>query len=207
MRIRRGSRARTLAVAGAGALLLSGCSTDSLIERGVSMIDGVDDVEIDREDGSVAIRNEDGGSFGIDVDEEEGTARLDTEDGSVVTGEASELPPEITAVFTPPPNFAVQGVSDVQTEDGRGLLAQGEITGDWAEVMDDVEAAVTAGPWDEVQRQVMQEGVMGTVVGNREDGRNLTASVIMDDDADTGVLSVMLVIPPEDAEPEDADGT
>lgn len=196
-------RARTLAAAaGAGLLLLTGCSTDSLLERGISMVEGVDDVEIDREDGSFALRNEDGESFGIDIDEEEGTASFATEDGTVVTGEASELPTEIAAVFTPPPGFDVQVVADVDTADGRGLSAQGEVTGEWSQLMDQIEAELAAGPWDEVQRQVMQEGVMGAVIGAHEDGGTLNVSLIMEEGTAAGMLSVLLVIPPDDTAPD-----
>ena len=194
--------ARTLAAAGAGALFLAGCSVDGLLERGLSMVEGVEGVEIDREGGSFAIRSEEGELFAIDIDEEEGTASFATEEGSVTTGQASELPSEIAAVFSPPPGFQVQAVSDMSsTEDGRGLLAQGEITGDWSDLMDTIEAAVQAGPWDEVQRQVMQAGVMGTVIGAREDGSGtLHASLMMEEDAQEGMLSVLLVIPPEPLE-------
>lgn len=193
---------RTLAVAGAGALLLASCSVDGLLERGLSMVEGVEGVEIDRDGGSFAIRSEEGELFAIDIDEEEGTASFATEEGSVTTGQASELPSEIAAVFSPPPGFQVQAVSDMSsTEDGRGLLAQGEITGDWSELMDTIEAAVQAGPWDEVQRQVMQAGVMGIVIGGREDGSGtLNASLMMEEGAQEGMLSVLLVIPPETLE-------
>ena len=196
--------APTLAAAGAGALLLTGCSVDGLLERGLSMVEGVEGVEIDREGGSFAIRGEEGELFAIDIDEEEGTASFATDEGTVTTGQASELPAEIAAVFSPPAGFQIQAVSDMSsTEDGRGLLAQGEISGDWSELMDTIEAAVQAGPWDEVQRQVMQAGVMGVVIGAREDGSGtLNASLVMEEGEQEGMLSVLLVLPPETVEDE-----
>ena len=190
--------AATLAAAGATALLLAGCSVDSLLERGLSMVEGVEGVEIDREGGSFSISSEEGERFAIDIDEEEGTASFATEEGAVTTGQASELPAEIAAVFSPPPGFEVQAVSDMTNPDGRGLLAQGEITGEWDQLLDSIEAAVEAGPWDEVQRQVMEAGVMGVVIGSREDGGGtLNASLIMEDGGQEAMLSLLLVIPPE----------
>ena len=142
--------------------------------------------------------------FALDIDEQEGTASFSSEEGSITTGQASELPPEIAAVFSPPPGFAVQVVSDMSSDkDGRGLLAQGEITGEWSALMDTIEAAVQVGPWDQVQRQVMEPGVMGIVIGGRQDGGgSLNATLVMEEGAQEGMLSVMLVIPVEaDEEP------
>ena len=142
--------------------------------------------------------------FALDIDEQEGTASFSSEEGSITTGQASELPPEIAAVFSPPPGFEVQAVSDMSSEqDGRGLLAQGEITGEWSALMDTIEAAVQVGPWDQVQRQVMEPGVMGIVIGGRQDGGgSLNATLVMEEGAQEGMLSVMLVIPVEaDEEP------
>lgn len=199
MKTTRNRSSRVAAVAGAASLLLAGCSVDSLLERGLSMVEGVEGVEIDREDGSFAIRSEDGELFSIDIDEEEGTASFATQDGAVTTGPTSELPAEIAAVFTPPAAFEVQAVSDMSSvEDGRGLLAQGPISGDWQDLLDSIEAAVEAGPWDEVQRQVVAAGAMGTVIGGREDGQGtLTVSLMMEEANDEGMLSVLLVTPPE----------
>ncbi len=195
----------TLAAAGAAALLVAGCSVDSLLERGLSMVEGVEGVEIDREGGSFSISSEEGELFAIDIDEEEGTASFSTEEGSVTTGQASELPPEIAAVFTPPPGFEVQAVSDMSsTEEGRGLLAQGEITGEWSTLMDALETEMESGPWDQVQRQVMESGVMGVITGAREDGGGtLNASLVMEEDTEEGMLSLLLVIPADDTPEEE----
>ncbi len=180
-----------------GTLLLSACSTDSLLERGLSQIEGVDDVEIDRESGSFAIRGEEGEVFDVEVDEGTGTSTITTEEGTVTTGGIDELPSEVAEVFTPPPAFQPQAVTDL-TEDGtRGLMVQGTIEGDWAELMDSIEAAVTAGSWDEVQRQTMLEGVMAAVVATTEGepGSTLTVSLMMDEDETEGLLSILLVEP------------
>ena len=193
---------RVAAVAAAASLLLVGCSVDSLLERGLSMVEGVEGVEIDREDGSFAIRSEDGERFSIDIDEEEGTASFATQDGSVTTGQTSELPAEIAAVFTPPPAFEVQAVSDMSSvEDGRGLLAQGPISGEWQALWEGIAAAVETGPWDEVQRQVVQAGAMGTVIGGLADGQGtLTVTLTMEEDSEEGMLSILLVTPPADTD-------
>lgn len=188
---------RVVATLSLGALLLTACSTDSILERGLSQIEGVDDVEIDRDSGSVAIRGEDGEVFEVEVDEEAGTSTITTQDGTVTTGEIDELPPEIAAVFPPPPSFRPQAVSDLAEDGTRALMVQGIIEGDWEELMDSIEAAVAAGSWDEVQRQTMLAGVMGAVVATTEGepGSTLTVSLMMDEDEPEGLLSIMLVQP------------
>jgi hypothetical protein len=188
---------RAMVALGVGALLLAACSVDNLVERGLSRIEGVDDVEIDRESGSFAIRGEDGEVVEVEVDEGAGTSTITTEDGSITTGEVDQLPPEVAAVFTPPTSFRPQAVSDL-TEDGtRGLLVQGTIEGDWAELMDGIEASLDAGPWDEVQRQTVVAGVMGAMVATTEGepGSTLTVTLMMDEGQPEGVLSIMLVQP------------
>ena len=188
---------RAVAGLSLGVLLLTACSTDSLLEQGLSRVEGVEGVEIDRESGSFAIRGEDGEVFEVEIDEGTGTSTITTEDGTVTTGGIDELPREVAAVFTPPPSFRPQAVSDL-TEDGtRGLMVQGTAEGVWAELMDSIEAAVAAGAWDEVQRQTVVAGVMGAVVGTTEGeaGATLTVSLMMDEDATEGLLSIVLVQP------------
>lgn len=190
---------RTLLALVAGALLLAGCSSESLTERGLSQIEGVEDVDIDSDGGSVSIRDEQGESIDIEIDEDQGTSTITTEDGTVTTGQSSEIPAEITAVFTPPAGFEPQAASDL-TEDGmRGLLVQGTITGDWEQLMDEIEASVAAGPWDDVERQAILVGAMGSVIGTQdaEPGSTLTASLIMDEGEPEGMLSIMLLLPAE----------
>lgn len=188
---------RAVATLSLGALLLTACSGDGLLERGLSQIEGVEDVEIDRESGSFAIRGDEGEVFEAEVDEGTGTSTITTEDGTITTGGIEELPPEVAAAFTPPPSFRPQAVSDL-TEDGtRGLMVQGTIEGDWAELMDSIEAAVAAGSWDEVQRQTVVAGAMGAVLGTTEGepGSTLSVSLMMDEDETEGLLSIVLVQP------------
>ena len=188
---------RPLAALSAGALLVAGCSVDSLLERGLSQVEGVDGVAIDRESGSFSIRGEEGEVMSVEIDEESGTSTFTTEEGTVTTGQADELPPEIAALFSPPPGFAPQAVSDLTEADTRGLMVQGSIEGDWDDLMDSIEAAVEAGPWDEVQRQAVVPGVMGAVIGLQEGdpGTNLNVSLLMEEDGTEGLLSIVLVLP------------
>lgn len=190
---------RSMAALGAGALLLAGCSSESVVERGLSQVEGVDDVEIDTEDGSVSIEGEDGDSIEIEVDEEEGSSTITTEEGTITSGQSSEVPEEIAAVFTPPPGFEPQAVSDLTDDGSRGLTVQGTITGEWEQLMDEIETSVEAGPWDEVQRQDMAVGVMGSMIGIQEadPGSTLTVNLILDEDATEGLLTIALVLPAE----------
>lgn len=190
---------RSMAALGAGALLLAGCSSESVVERGLSQIEGVDDVEIDEDDGSISIRGEDGESFDIEVDEDEGTSTITTDEGTVTTGQTSEVPAEVAAVFTPPAGFQPQAVSDLTDDGTRALTVQGTITGDWEELMEEIEASVNAGPWDEVLRQDMAVGALGSVMGMQEGdpGSTLTVSLIMDDNSPEGLLSMALMVPSE----------
>lgn len=191
--------ARPLLLLGAGALALAGCSGEELVEQGLSQIEGVEDVEIDPEGGSISIEGQDGESFDIELDEEEGSSTITTDEGTVTTGESSEVPAEISAVFTPPTGFEPQAASEVTEADGRALTVQGTVTGDWGELMDELEAAVAEGPWDEVQRQDIAAGAMGGVTGIQEGdpGSSLTVSLLMDEGATEGLLSISLVLPAE----------
>lgn len=200
MRARRRRYAvRPLVMVGAGAVLLAGCSGESVAERGLSQIEGIEDVEIDSEDGSVSIQGQDGESFDIEIDEEEGTSTITTDEGTVTTGESSEVPEEIAAVFSPPAGFEPQASSEVTEADTRAFTVQGSITGDWGELMDEIEASVADGPWDDVQRQDLAEGAMGGVTGIQEGdpGSILTISLLMDDGATEGLLSISLILPAE----------
>lgn len=200
MRARRRQFAtRPLALLGGGALLLAGCSGESVVERGLSQIEGIEDVEIDTEDGSISIQGQDGESFDIDIDEDEGTSTITTDEGTITTGQSSEVPAEIAAVFSPPAGFEPQAASEVTEADTRAFTVQGSITGDWGELMDEIEASVAAGPWDDVQRQAIADGVMGGVTGIQEGdpGSMLTVSLIMDENSPEGLLSISLVVPAE----------
>ncbi len=190
---------RSLAALGAGALLLAGCSSESVVERGLSQVEGIEDVEIDSDDGSVTIEGQDGESFDLDIDEDEGTGTITTDEGTITTGESSEVPEEIAAVFTPPAGFQPQAASEVTEADSRAFTVQGAISGDWGELMDEIEASVADGPWDEVQRQDMAEGVMGGVTGIQEGdpGSTLTISLLMDESSPEGVLTIALMLPAE----------
>lgn len=169
------------------------------MERGLAQVEGVDDVEIDSDGGSISIRDEDGGSIDIEMDEDEGTGTITTEEGTVTTGQSSEVPPEIAAVYTPPAGFEAQAVSELTDDGTRGLMVQGTLAGEWEQVMDEIEASVNAGPWDDVERQSLLVGAMGSVIGTQEDdaGSTLTVSLIMDEDETEGMLSIMLLLPSE----------
>ncbi|MFO7779706.1 MAG: heavy metal-associated domain-containing protein [Nitriliruptoraceae bacterium] len=200
MRSRRQQHpASLLSLLGVGALLLAGCSGESVVERGLSQVEGIEDVEIDSEDGSVSIEGQDGESFDLDIDEDEGTSTITTDEGTVTTGQSSEVPAEIAAAFTPPAGFQPQAASEVTEEDSRAFTVQGAISGDWGELMDEIEASVAEGPWDEVQRQAMVEGTMGgvTAIQEGDPGSTLTISLLMEEDAPDGLLTIALVLPAE----------
>lgn len=189
---------RTTLAAGAAGVLLAACSSDSLVERAVGMIDGVEGVDIDTDSGSISIQGEDGALFEMEVDEENQSSTITTEDGTITTSADQEFPPEIAAVFTPPPGFQVVSVAEFTEDTNRVLMVQGQITGVWQELMDDLEARVRAGGWDDVQVSAMAVGFMGGIVGANEDGSvGLSISLMMEEDNPEGLLQVMYLQPSE----------
>ena len=190
-------RSASIVALGTAALLLAGCSTDSLLERGLSMIEGVEGVDIDTDSGSISIRGQEGELFEMEIDEETGDSTFTTEEGTVTTSTDNELPSEIAAVFAPPASFQPVSVSDFLDGDNRAVMAQGPITGEWEPLMDQIEAAVQTGPWDEVMRQAMAPGVMGSVMGTQEgdDAVQLMVNLIIDEGAPEGMLQIVLLLP------------
>jgi len=188
---------RPLLLLGAAVLVLAGCSGEDLVEQGLSQVEGVEDVEIDSENGSISIEGQDGESFDVEVDEEESSSTITSDEGTITTGQASEVPAEISQVFSPPAGFEPQAASEATEADTRAVTVQGAITGDWGELMDQIEASVADGPWDEVQRQDIVEGAMGGVSGIQEGEANsvLTVSLLMDEGETEGLLSISLVVP------------
>lgn len=174
----------------------AGCSSERLVEEAASRIDGVGDVSIDEDAGSLSITDEDGeDALSFDVDED-GTASWSTSDGAMTAGEARELPEAIASVFTPPSGFTPAVNSEWQDDDTDVIHTQGELTGGgFGELLDQLEAAVEAGPWDEVTRTIAAEDVMGTIQGTTQDGRLLQTSLIVDPESDEAMVQVMLATP------------
>ena len=195
---------RAAAATGVAAVLLAGCSIEGLIERALSQVEGVEGVEIDRESGSFAIRGEDGEVLAFELDDEQGGFSVQGADGSFSTTQTDQLPPEIAAVFTPPDSFQPALVSEIVEDGTRGITVQGPIIGDWATLMDDLEARANAGDWTQVERQTMGAGVMGAIIAVREGDPELTlnVSLIMEENSENeeGILSLLLLRPPSEAE-------
>lgn len=183
---------RSTLAAGAAGALLAACSSDSLVERAVGMVDGVEGVDIDSDSGSISIQGEDGALFEMEVDEDGQSSTITTEDGTLTTAVDQELPPEIAANFDPPPGYRIGAVYDATDEGNRVISTQGEIDGDWQELMDDLEARVRAGNWDEVQVSGLAVGAMGGIVATRNDGaEGLNITLLMEENNPTGLLSVV----------------
>lgn len=189
---------RSTLAAGAAGALLTACSSDSLVERAVGMVDGVEGVDIDSDSGSISIEGQDGEQFEMEVDEKDQSSTITTEDGTITTSADQEFPAEIAAVFDPPPGYQVVSVADFTDEDNRVLMVQGEIDGDWQELMDDLEARVRAGNWDEVQVSAMAVGAMGGIVATRNDGaEGLNITLLMEENNPTGMLGVTYILSAE----------
>lgn len=189
---------RRVLAAGAAAALLAACSTDSVAERAVGMVDGVEGVEIDSEDGSISIEGEDGERFEMDVDEDGESSTITTEDGTINTGADQTLPEEIAAVFDAPDGYRVGAVSDVTDDGNRIIITQGEIDGEWQELMDDLEARVRAGDWDEVNVSAMAVGSMGGINATKgDDGEGINITLLAEEDSTTAILGVTYVQPTE----------
>lgn len=190
----------TIALGAAGALLAA-CSAESVVERAVGMIDGVEGVDLDLEDGSISIEGEDGALFQMDIDEDDQSATITTEEGTFTTGAAQEYPAELAAVFTPPPGFEAVMVSEFTDSDQRGVMVQGEVKGGFEALRTDLQTQLEGGDWDEVSEGSMAPGVMSVLVAYREvqgGTAALTVSLIMEDESDTGVLSLTYFVPNTD---------
>jgi hypothetical protein len=181
---------RALAAGAAGALLAA-CSTDSVVERAVGMVDGVEGVDIDSEDGSISIEGQDGERFEMDIDEE-------GESSTITTGADQTLPDEIAAVFDAPDGYRIGAVSDIADDGSRVFITQGEIDGEWQALMDDLEARVRAGNWDEVTVSAMAVGAMGGINATRGDGaEGLNITVLAEENSTTAILGVTYLQPAE----------
>ncbi len=181
---------RVLLVGAAGALLAA-CSADSVVERAVGMVDGVEGVDIDSEDGSISIEGQDGETFDMDIDEDGESSTITTQDGTITTAQDQELPAEIAAVFDAPAGYRIGAVSDITDNGDRVIMAQGEIEGDWQTLMDDLEARVRAGDWDEVQVSAMVVGAMGGINAARGENEVLSITLLQDEDSSTAMLSLV----------------
>jgi hypothetical protein len=186
----------TTLAAGAAGALLAACSADNLAERAVEMIDGVEGVDIDADSGSISIEGDDGERFEMDVDEDDESTTITTQDGTITTAADQELPSEIAAVFDPPPGYRIGAVSDLTDDGNRVIMTQGEIEGDWQELMDDLEARVRAGNWDDVQVSALAVGAMGGIVATRNDGEEgLNITLLMEENNPTGMMGVTYLLP------------
>lgn len=189
---------RRVLAAGAAAALLTACSTDSVVERAVGMVDGVEGVDIDSDDGSISIEGEDGERFEMDVEEDGESSTITTEDGTITTGADQTLPPEIAAVFDAPDGYRIGAVSDITDDGNRVIITQGEIDGEWQALMDDLEARVRAGGWDEVTVSAMAVGAMGGINGSRDDGaEGINITLLAEENSTTAILGVTYLQPAE----------
>ena len=185
---------RLVAVAAVG-LLVAACSVEGLIERGLSQIEGVGDVNIDfsEEGGSFTITSEEGEVFGIEVDDQ-GQSTIRTDEGTMTTTVDGEVPPEITAAIDLPSTFTAKTVTRMEdTEDGDGMILQGTVEGNFTDLLDELEASLRD-RWPQVERMVMAEGHMGAIVATDEDEeQGVHANLAMEDDEPEGLLQIMLI--------------
>jgi hypothetical protein len=187
-----------LAIGAAGALLAA-CSAESVAERALEAVDGVGGVEIDSDGGSISIEGEDGERFEMDIDEDGESSTITTQDGTITTAADQPFPDEIAAVFDPPQGYRIGAVSDLTDEGNRVVMTQGEIEGDWQALMDDLEARVRAGNWDEVQVSAMAVGAMGGISATRDDGaEGLSITVLQEEGSPTALLGVTYLSPAQD---------
>lgn len=187
---------RLIAASVAG-LLLTACSIEGLIESGLSRVEGVGEVDIDfsEEGGTFSVTSEEGEVFGVDVDSE-GQSQIRSGDGTMTTTVDGEIPPEVADAIDPPATFVAQSVTRIEeTDDGEGILVQGTITGDFNALLDEIEASLDA-RWAQVERMVMAEGQMGTVIGHDEaEEQGVHASLMLEEGDQEGMLQIMVIQP------------
>ena len=197
MNARSTTRLLTRATACAAATaLLAACSLEGLIQRGLSQIEGVDSVDWDfsEEGGGFSITSDEGEVVGIEIDSD-GRSTMTTPEGTVTTTPTDELPNEVLAAVELPDGIGQTVVSETTTEDGRALVVQGEIQGDFERLLDHFEASLSE-RWTEVERMVMAPGIMGGVVAHDADGdRGVQVNLVFEEDRDEGMVQIMVINP------------
>lgn len=194
---RAGATARGLPLTALGAaLLLAGCSADSIMEGALEQVDGIDDVDFDTEEGSFSISGEDG-ELGADIDPETGEATFRSDEGEISTSPTDEVPDEIAEAVDLPDAFEPGSMSQADIDGGMQWMLQGEIEGDFDALLDEVEDGVRAAGWPQVERQLLAEGHQATVVGASEedadDDRSVMVTLTLPDGEVAGMLQVVLV--------------
>ncbi|MFP4311386.1 MAG: hypothetical protein ACLFS9_05315 [Nitriliruptoraceae bacterium] len=191
--MRSRSLPRMLAV-GASAALLAACSAEDVAERALESVEGVGDVELDPEDGSISVEGEDGEGFEVDIDEDGESSTITTQEGTITTAEDQPVPEELAAVFDPPEGYRIVTVSEVADDGDRIIITQGEIDGDWQSLMDDLEARTRAGDWDDVQVSAVAVGSMGSIAATRNDGtEGLNITLLQDENTPAAILGITYV--------------
>ncbi|MFP4235471.1 MAG: hypothetical protein ACLFUG_11135 [Nitriliruptoraceae bacterium] len=189
--------ARFLAL-GAAAALLAACSGADIAERALESVEGVGDVDLDPEDGSISVEDEDGERLEMELDEEGGSSTITTEEGTITTGQDQAFPEQLAAVFDPPEGYRIISVADVVEDGDRVVTTVGEIDGEWQAMMDDLEARVRAGDWDDVQVNSTVAGAIGSITATRNDGaESLNVSLLQEENNPTATLGVTYGAPEE----------
>ena len=192
MNRRPSSKLLHVTLVAAGAFALSACSVESIVERFIGQAEGIDEVSIDAEEGSFSIGGEEG-EFGVEVGED-GSTSFSGEDGEFTTGPTDEVPADILdAVSSVPDSFVPVSISETRSDEGSGRMLQGEVSGDREQLLDELEAGISAAGWAEVERVAYGPG-FGAVVGTEGEGgsQGVQASVILDEESGEGTLQILL---------------
>ncbi len=196
MGIHRGHVTARLAGAATVALLLAGCSAESIMESALEQVDGVGEVDFDAEGGSFSVTDEDGEEFGVDVDPETGESTLRAGEEEVTTSPTDEVPAEIAAAVTLPEAFTPVSMSRSDVDGGVQTMLQGEISGDFDALFAEIEQGVAAAGWSHVEPNPMVPGQQGMVIGQHDEDGEVGVMVSLtlgEETGDDGMLQVILL--------------
>lgn len=127
----------TIVAVPAAALLLTACSTDSLLESAVE--EGIER--------AAEASGDDVGDVELDLDGEDGTFSIETDDGSLSFGGSSELPEDFPDDLPLPGDFEAQSVQEFSSEGEQVVAVQGTVEG-YQQVVEFYEAELPAAGWE-----------------------------------------------------------
>lgn len=156
------------------ALLVTGCSMESLTERAV---EGVVERATDGE---------------IDVDRDSGQVTITDEEGATATfGQTSEVPDDFTSAVPVAPSFQVLAVTEVTEDGNRALQVSGTVEeGSLESLMSGIDGQLDSAGWQAPEDADGAEGMFSQVAEMetrmRQQGDHVLMVTAISDDVDAG---------------------
>lgn len=126
----------------------------------------------------------------VDLDVHGGGVSVETDEGSFSAGATTEVPDRIAAVVPVPAGFEPLQTFEHHDGDQRGVSVSGHLTGgDLSDVLDGLEAAMTADGWEVVNRTNLNDQILSLHLEREGSAVNVNAVA----DGDEAMLTLMLL--------------